>query len=296
MVIRGAAASPPDGIRASSGKGPFPFDTNGDQPPPEHVLLAFGAQDGPPSPLPGGHGRTWLVGGTVLKPVSNPAETSWLATSFEQLQVPGVRLARPVRSSDGRWVVSGWSAQRYVSGSPAPRHDDILSTANALHQAIADVPEPRFLRARTDLHSWADRLAWGEVDDEDGRIGAGHGARLFAELAADRREVRTVSQLVHGDLFNSVLFAGDAPPAVIDITPYWRPVGWAVGVIAVDALAWGEAPIEIMTEWRRWRDWPELLRRALLFRLAITLAHPLTPPSELVTMLSTVERIAPHLR
>ena len=67
------------------------------------------------------------------------------------------------------------------------------------------------------------------------------------------------SQLVHGDLFNNVLFAGDAPPAVIDITPYWRPVGWAVGVIAVDALAWGEAPIEIMTEWRRWRDWPELL-------------------------------------
>jgi uncharacterized protein (TIGR02569 family) len=193
-------------------------------------------------------------------------------------------------------VVSGWSAQRYVSGSPAPRHEDILSTANALHQAIADVPEPRFLRSRTDLHSWADRLAWGEVDDEDGRIGAGYGARLFTELAADRREVRTVSQLVHGDLFNNVLFAGDAPPAVIDITPYWRPVGWAVGVIAVDALAWGEAPIEIMTEWRRWRDWPELLRRALLFRLAVTLAHPLTPPSELVTMLSTVERIAPHLR
>ena len=49
---------------------------------------------------------------------------------------------------------------------------------------------------------------------------------------ADRRDVRTASQVVHGDLFGNVLFAGDAPPAVIDITPYWRPAGWAVGVIA----------------------------------------------------------------
>jgi len=29
--------------------------------------------------------------------------------------------------------------------------------------------------------------------------------------------------------------------------------------------------------------------------LAITLAHPLTPPDELVTVLSTAERIEPYL-
>ncbi|MET0864795.1 MAG: TIGR02569 family protein [Nakamurella sp.] len=295
-MTRGAAARPPDGTQASVGRGPFPFDISAAQRPPEHVLLAFGAVDGQPELLTGGQGRTWLCGSTVMKPVSNPAETSWLASTFEQVQVPGIRLARPIRSSDGRWVVSGWSAQRYVSGVRAPRHEQIREAATALHEAIAGVPRPRFLSTRTDLYSWADRLAWGEIHDDTGRVGSGHGARLFAELAADRRDVRTTSQLVHGDLFNNVLFAGDASPAIIDITPYWRPVGWAVAVIAVDALAWGEAPIEIMTEWRRWRDWPELLRRALLFRLAVTLAHPLTPPGELVTMLSTAERIAPHLQ
>ena len=77
----------------------------------------------------GGQGRTWRCGNTVIKPVSDPAEASWLANTFEQLQVAGVRLARPVRSSDGRWVVAGWSAQRFVSGSPAPRHDEILQAA-----------------------------------------------------------------------------------------------------------------------------------------------------------------------
>ena len=129
----------------------------------------------------------------------------------------------------------------------------------------------------------------------DGRIGSGHGARLFAALADGRRPIDVPSQVVHGDLFGNVLFAGSAPPAIVDITPYWRPPAWAAGVIVVDALAWGGAPIELLAEGDRWPQWRQLLRRALLFRLAVSLAHPLTPPSDLVTMLSTADRIAPYL-
>ena len=263
--------------------------------PPDHVLRAFGAPASRPELLEGGQGRTWLAGNVVLKPVVDPAEASWLATACEQVHVAGVRLARPVRSSDGRWVVSGWSAHRFVTGSPAPRHDDILATGIALHDALATVPEPKMLRDRTDLHSWADRLSWGEIDDVDGRIGTGHGARLFTEFAAGRRPVDSPNQVVHGDLYGNVLFAGSAPPAVIDITPYWRPAAWAAGVVAVDGLAWGGAPIEQIADWDQWPHWRQLVRRALLFRLAVSLAHPRTPPSDLVTMLSTAERITTYL-
>ena len=42
----------------------------------------------------------------VVKPVDNTAEASWIAATFEQLRVSGIRVARPVRSSDGRWVVA----------------------------------------------------------------------------------------------------------------------------------------------------------------------------------------------
>jgi uncharacterized protein (TIGR02569 family) len=264
--------------------------------PPDHVLTAFNAPVGEPAPLAGGQDRSWRAGNTVIKPVDDPAEASWLAGVFEQRPVPGVRVARPVRSTDGRWVVSGWTAHRFVSGGPAPRFDEMRRAGQALHAAVADVPVPRFLRERTDLFSWADRLAWGEVLDTDGRLGHGHGATVYRELAALRRPVAAPNQIVHGNLYPHVLFAGDADPAVIAVTPYWRPAAWAIGVLAVDAVCRGDAPIELLDDWADGPDWPQLVRRAVLFRLAVSLAHPRTPADHLVVILSTAERVDRFLR
>lgn len=264
--------------------------------PPEHVLTAFSTSPADLELLPSGRGRTWRAGNSVFRPVDDPAQASWLASVFEQRPVPGVRIARPIRSTDGRWVVSGWTAHRFVSGAPAPRFDEARQAGQALHAAVADVSEPRFLKQRTDLHSWADRLAWGEVLDTEGRLGHGHGATTYRELAAQRRPVHAPGQLVHGDLHGHVLFAGNAAPAVIDIAPYWRPAGWAIGVLAIDAITSGGAPIDVLADWADGPDWPQLVRRAALFRLAVSLAHPRTAPTELIAILSTAERMDQFLR
>ena len=44
-------------------------------------------------------------------------------------------------------------------------------------------------------------------------------------------------QLVHCDLTGNVLFAAGLPPAVIDISPYWRPPSYAEGVVVADCSA-----------------------------------------------------------
>jgi hypothetical protein len=65
-----------------------------------------------------------------------------------------------------------------------------------------------------------------------------------------------------------------APPAVLDLVPFWRPVEWAAAVVVVDALAWGGVDPGITTRWSHLVEWPQVLLHALLFRLAVHAQHP----------------------
>ncbi len=270
------------------------------EPPPAHVLAAFGAGDGvgPEDVQTVADGRSsgFRAGDIVFKRVDDTAEASWLAGVLEQLRVTGIRVARPVRASDGRWVVAGWTVHRFVAGRPEPRYDEIIEASILLHEALAGVAEPRFLRARGDLYAVADRLAWSATTDTvDEVLGEGHAARVFAQFAAGRRPLTLPSQVVHADMFGNVLFAGTAPPAVVDMAPFWRPGPYAAAVIAVDALSWGGADIDLLDRWSHLPEWPELLRRALLFRLAVSLLHPRTTSSSMVEMLSAADLIRPFV-
>ena len=76
------------------------------------------------------------------------------------------------------------------------------------------------------------------------------------------------------DRDGTVLFAGTAAPGITDITPYWRPASWAAGVVVVDALSWGEADDGLIERWASLPEWPQMLLRALIFRLAVHALHP----------------------
>lgn len=258
--------------------------------PPDHVLAAFGLTGLRPVELGWGADGGWRCGEVVLSVVADPARAAWSAKVRETLFVDGVRLARPVRSTDGRYVVAGWRADTFVAGSPEPRHDEVVSAAVRLHEATAKLERPRFLTqppavpwTEVDVFVAADRAAWEDRPlhslPPGARVapGSADGQRsidLVNQLAGLRKPTRAPSQLVNGDLYGTVLFAGTAAPGITDITPYWRPATWAAGVVVVDALAWGEADDGLVERWSSLPEWPQMLLRALMFRLAVHALHP----------------------
>ena len=266
-----------------------------DERPPDHVLAAFGVKDGDPQPLGDDWDDGWRCGEVVLSQISDHARAAWSGKARETLFVDGLRLARPVRSTDGRYVVAGWRADTFVAGSPEPRHDEVVSAGVRLHEATAAMERPRFLTQApvppwtdVDVFVVADRAAWEERPLQNMPLGAPEipdsedrerSRELLGQLARLRKPTRSQSQLVHGDLYGTVLFAGSAAPGITDIAPYWRPASWAAGVAVVDALAWGEADEGLLERWEGLPEWPQMLLRALIFRLAVHTLHPRATPA-----------------
>ncbi len=267
----------------------------------------FGLRDLPPVPLGADWDGGWRCGEVVLSPVADHARAAWSAKVRETLQVEGVRLARPVRATDGRYVVSGWRADTYLEGAPEPRHDEVVSVAARLHAATAALERPRFL-AQPPVAPWvdvdvfvaADRAAWeavplrsvrGAVEAEATSPDGRRSIDLIAQLASLRKPVHAAPQLVHGDLFGTVLFSGSLAPGLADITPYWRPPAWAAGVAVVDALSWGGADDGLLERWDDLPEWPQMLLRAVMFRLAVHALHPRSTAEALPGLARTADLV-----
>jgi uncharacterized protein (TIGR02569 family) len=237
----------------------------------------------------------------VLKPADDGDEASWVAELLTRLDEAGFRLARPVRARDGSWVVDGWSASRLVVGEtgPAGRWPLLLASARAFHAALPPAARPAFLARRTHRWALADRVAWDESTFEplpDVRP-------LMDRLTAMVRPVRADCQLVHGDLSGNVLFAEGLAPAIIDFSPYWRPAAYADAIIAVDGLLWYGGGPGLLTLTGTTPDFPQLLVRALIFRLVaanerarLSEASSLDELAQFEVVLSEVESLAHRVR
>src|SRR5262245_24959311 len=227
--------------------------------PPHSVLEAWGVVD--PQPLEGGQGEAFRAGTIVLKPAAEPVQAEWLARVLDGLAArAGLRVVRPVRSLTGRWVVDGWAAWRWEQGQHRTgQWEAVLDVSGQFHRTVADIA---WSPAMVVSHRWAraDQVACGQL-----------AADLPEEVRPllDRwRPVDLPCQLIHGDLGGNVLFHDSLPPAVIDVSPCWRPPGYADAIVVADAVAWhggGDAPVERLLR----RQGEQLLLRAVLFRVAV---------------------------
>ena len=245
---------------------------------PPHVRTAFGVKDVEPRPVMWAGRRAWHCGEVLIRAVADNAVAAWSAGVLDGLEVAGLRLARPVRSSDGRWIVAGWAASRFVPGTLEPRYDAVVDAGLRLHAATAGVERPRVLDDRDDLLSRSAAAAFGERRLE---LDPTVGGDLYAQLAAYRTPVTLEPQVVHPELFGAVLFDSDGVPALIDLVPCWRPKEWAAAVVVVDALAWGGADEGMIQRWSHLDEWPQMLLRGVLHRLALHAQHPEASPATL---------------
>jgi uncharacterized protein (TIGR02569 family) len=227
------------------------------------VLVAFGA-DGDPLPLPGGRGLAWRVGELVFKPTDlASAQLAWEADVLPTVHAPDVRLSVPQRSVGGELVVAGWTAWSYLPGQHLEgRWLDVVDAGDRLHRALAGIGRPSFIAERTDPWAVGDRVAWGEVS-----VGPYRDVPHVTRLTDALRPVHAPRQLIHGDLTGNVLFAEGLPPAVIDLSLYWRPAAFATAIVVADALVWEGADTSLLASIGEIDDLGQMLLRALLFRI-----------------------------
>ena len=95
---------------------------------------------------------------------------------------------------------------------------------------------------------------------ENSRLGASFSARAEPGLMHHR-------QVIHGDLTGNVLFADKLPPAIIDLSPYWRPAMFASAIVVADALVWEGADETLVARFDHLDSFGQCLARALIFRL-----------------------------
>ncbi|SDS37171.1 hypothetical protein [Corynebacterium timonense] len=228
---------------------------------PKHVLAAFQVDDTPASSVVPA-GPVWDNGarfGRVV--VSTAAPTAaWAAKVRERLAIDGMRVARPVRATDGRFVVGGFKASEYAEGEVVSRVDEAIAAALSYEEAMREVAGPTV--QRTDRFADADRAAWRDV------------------------EVPGPTCVAHADFLFSCAFSGSLPPLLTDIVPTAepRPAGYTAALVLVDGLLTRSVDDNVVSRWAHIAHLPELALRAVEYReILATAAHS--------NMRSEIERV-----
>jgi hypothetical protein len=270
--------------------------------PPAIVITSFGLDldDGEPVRLGGGQGTSFLIGDAVIKPEENIEEVEFVLGIQDMLAKNGntqYRIPQPLRqitgAGDPKYIVDGWIGAKFVRGTHMirGRWSLLLDATRAFHKDLRDsVKEcPSFIERRTHRWARADRIVWEEIGTKSGSDGPFDISDMamndwvvpaltpaFQILLQLRRPLVPGSlqpQLVHSDLYGNMLYSDDdkdddhQPPAIIDLSLYWRPVEYAEAVIVADAMVdcgEGEELISLVgnSSFRL-----QMLVKALLFRI-----------------------------
>ena len=207
------------------------------------------------------------VGDCVLKPVDNPARYRWECERLQQLPGDGFRIARPLQTAEGAFVVQGWGAAAYEPGSPiAGRWAEKLQVSQRFHKEL-NKQQPPPMPPSDDAWTQAHEMAWLAAPlpaalHPDTRQRMGDLFNLFKALPRE-------DQVIHADLSGNILFHDKLAPCVIDFSPAYGSAAYAEAILLADAVAWEGAPLEILELVRYTEGFRQHLLRAVSFRLMV---------------------------
>jgi uncharacterized protein (TIGR02569 family) len=227
------------------------------------IAQAFGS-DEVPYLLHGGQEETYRSGNIVLKPVTDEEETDWLGKTFgEPVELEHVRIPNAIRSVRGNWSEDGYCAWSYLEGSVREgRYVEKVRAADSFHTFLESVPRPGFIGKLGNVWSVADRMTWGEIPwNVDAEL-----ATFVDPLRAKLAQIDLPDQVIHGDLSGNVLVHDTLPPAIIDLTMYFRPAAFAQAVILTDSV-WDREPFAERSAFDGIPCLEQLALRATLWRI-----------------------------
>ncbi|CAB1003003.1 TIGR02569 family protein [Corynebacterium diphtheriae] len=254
---------------------------------PQHVRDAFHAPNTPPRQLGVAWDYGWRVGNVAFSQVIHPDRSAWSARVRDKLQPQGLRVVRPLKSTDGRYINAGWRANSFEEGRLARRVDETVVAALRLDTALADIDVPDSFSEPDshDLFSLADHSAWapepmvalGVTPDAEAvflnpaQLTA---QRLLPKIVLLLRDIDAPIQVTHADMFATTIYSGNQMPVVTDLVGVARPYGYTAAVCIVDALLAGAVDEGIIDRFSHIQHRDQLLLRALAYRIAVHALHP----------------------
>ncbi|KAF9766219.1 hypothetical protein IL306_001401 [Fusarium sp. DS 682] len=264
------------------------------QQPSKGVLDAFGAEN-TLIHVPGGRGLCYQDGkGILFRPSDDDEESEYIGTLCKlllELDPIDYRVPSPILAPGGpeKYVCDGWTAWTYVEGKATPQGNfgTLMRACHAFHVDTARLvtAKPLFISTRQNRFTEADLVTWEEKKLEDVE-GLNNDIIVMIQSTLDQLlslkqpfQHEMKNQLIHGDLTGNVLFdtASNNPPAIIDITLYWRPAEYAEAIIVADGLVWLKEGRELVEMYGFDHTRMQLLARALYWRCLSFAIDPILP-------------------
>lgn len=248
---------------------------------PDHVRDAFHASEQQAKQLGLAWDYGWRVNTHVFAQVAHPDRAAWSARVRENLQAEGVRIVRPVRSTDGRFINAGWRANHYVAGNLSRRVDETVAAALRLDTALqqVDIPDSFYEIDAADVFSVADHCAFAQNPLDEIEFNLDIPAQETAHELLERitrllKPIDAPRQVCHADMFATTIYAGNQAPTVTDLVGVAHPYGYTAALTVIDALIAEACDDTVIARFQHIDNFDQLLLRALAYRVFVHALHP----------------------